>query len=38
VTLIKKNWTVPEFVILPDGEPIVPFFAGQIVDWKINNV
>jgi dihydroorotase len=38
VTLVKQSWTVPEFVILPDGEPIVPFFAGQIVNWKINHV
>ena len=38
VTLVKESWTVPESVILPNGEPIVPFFAGQTVDWKINPV
>ena len=35
VTLVKQNWTVPESVTLPDGEAMVPFFAGQIVDWKL---
>ncbi len=38
VTLVRQSWTVPESVILPDGEAIVPFFAGQTVDWKINHV
>jgi dihydroorotase len=38
VTLVKESWTVPGSVILPSGEPIVPFFAGQTVDWKINPV
>jgi dihydroorotase len=35
VTLIKESWTVPESVILPNDDPIVPFFAGQTVDWKL---
>jgi dihydroorotase len=35
VTLAKQSWTVPDSVILPSGEPIVPFFAGQTVDWKL---
>ena len=35
VTLVKQSWTVPEYVTLPDGEAIVPFFAGKTVDWKI---
>jgi dihydroorotase len=35
VTLVKQNWTVPESVTLPDGEAMVPFFAGKIVDWKL---
>ncbi|WP_293761876.1 dihydroorotase [uncultured Paraglaciecola sp.] len=37
VRLDKKSWTVPESVILPSGEPIVPFFAGQTVNWEINH-
>jgi dihydroorotase len=35
ITLAKQSWTVPEFVVSPSGEPIVPFFAGQTVDWKL---
>ncbi|MGX9463358.1 dihydroorotase [Shewanella sp. A14] len=35
VTLIKQEWTVPEEIILPNGNPIVPFFAGQKVNWKV---
>jgi dihydroorotase len=35
VTLTKQNWTVPESLTLPNGEAIVPFFAGQSVAWKI---
>jgi dihydroorotase len=35
VQLVKQSWTVPESVTLPNGEAIVPFFAGQTVDWKI---
>lgn len=37
VTLSRQSWTVPDSVILPDGEAIVPFFAGQAVGWKINH-
>jgi dihydroorotase len=36
VTLVKQSWTVPEAVIMPDGEAMVPFFAGQTVNWKIS--
>ncbi|QDE30008.1 dihydroorotase [Shewanella polaris] len=35
VTLVKQPWTVPEEIILPNGNPIVPFFAGQTVNWKV---
>ena len=38
VTLVKQSWTVPDSVVLANGEPIVPFFAGQTVEWKINLV
>ena len=37
VTLVKQEWTVPEEIILPNGNPIVPFFAGQTVNWKVKN-
>lgn len=35
VTLVKETWQVPEEIILPDGDPIVPFFAGESVHWKV---
>ncbi|MCF2948614.1 dihydroorotase [Paraglaciecola aquimarina] len=35
VTLVKESWQVPDSVSLASGEPIVPFFAGQTVNWKI---
>ncbi|WP_394131463.1 dihydroorotase [Shewanella maritima] len=35
VTLVKEDWTVPEQIILPNGNPIVPFFAGETVKWKV---
>jgi len=36
VTLVKEAWQVPEQIILPNGNPIVPFFAGQTVNWKLD--
>ncbi|SEQ98207.1 dihydroorotase [Amphritea atlantica] len=35
ITLIREEWTLPEEITLPDGRPIVPFFAGQKVRWKL---
>jgi dihydroorotase len=35
LTLVKETWTVPEEIILANGKPIVPFFAGQEVHWKV---
>ncbi|MCU4676576.1 dihydroorotase [Catenovulum sp. 2E275] len=35
VTLVKEEWQIPEQIILPNGNPIVPFFAGQTVNWKL---
>lgn len=35
ITLVKESWTIPEEIILPNGEPIVPFFAGQTIGWKL---
>ena len=34
VTLIKQPWQMAEEVMV-DGEPLVPFFAGQTLNWKI---
>lgn len=35
VTLVKESWTVPEEIILPNGNPIVPFWGGLEVKWKV---
>ncbi len=35
ITLIKESWTVPEEIALPDGHSIVPFFAGQTLQWQL---
>jgi dihydroorotase len=36
VTLIRESWQVPEQIILPNGKPIVPFFAGQTLNWRLS--
>lgn len=35
LTLVKESWAVPEEIRLPNGNPIVPFYAGQVVRWKV---
>ncbi|MDF2176743.1 dihydroorotase [Aliiglaciecola sp. CAU 1673] len=35
VTLVREAWQIPEQIVLPNGNPIVPFFAGQTVNWKL---
>ncbi|GGZ52966.1 dihydroorotase [Paraglaciecola chathamensis] len=35
ITLVKDAWQVPESITLPNGELIVPFFAGQTVQWAL---
>ncbi|KMT63966.1 dihydroorotase [Catenovulum maritimum] len=35
VTLVKEEWQIPAEIILPNGNPIVPFYAGQTVNWKL---
>ena len=35
ITLERQEWTVPEQIALPNGHPIVPFFAGQTLQWKL---
>ena len=38
VTLVKETWTMPEQVNLQNGKPIVPFFAGREVYWKVKSI
>jgi dihydroorotase len=35
ITLVKQSWTVPAEITLPDGSPIVPFFAEQQLSWTL---
>ena len=35
ITLVREPWTIPESITLPNGNPIVPFFAGESVQWKL---
>jgi dihydroorotase len=37
ITLTRETWTIPEEIILPNGHPIVPFYAGQTVNWKLKD-
>ena len=37
MTLVKESWTVPEQVTLADGTDMVPFFAGQTLQWKLRD-
>ncbi|MDP5131874.1 MAG: dihydroorotase [Paraglaciecola sp.] len=36
VTLVKQAWQVPESITLPNENPIVPFFAGQTINWQLH--
>lgn len=35
ITLEQQEWQVPAEIILPNGHPIVPFFGGQTLKWKL---
>lgn len=35
ITLTKQTWTLPEQLELADGSSMVPFFAGQAINWKL---
>lgn len=38
VTLVKQPWNLPESIDLPNGRPIIPFMAGNEVQWKIKSI
>lgn len=35
LTLVKESWRIPEEIILPNGRPIVPFYAGMEIGWRL---
>lgn len=36
-TLVKAPWQVPDQVTLADGTDMVPFYAGQTLQWKLES-
>lgn len=37
ITLLKSPWQVPEEIVLPNGNPVVPFYAGKTLSWKLQS-
>jgi len=37
ITLTKESWQIPEEIILPNGQPIVPFYAGKQLSWRLKD-
>jgi len=35
ITLVKQAWQVPKEFTLANGHAIVPFYAGESLDWKL---
>ncbi|MCL4153559.1 UNVERIFIED_CONTAM: hypothetical protein GTU68_053975 [Idotea baltica] len=35
IELIRKNWVMPEFIELANGDSMVPFYAGQTLSWQL---
>jgi len=35
ITLKKESWTMPSEIKLSNGDSIVPFYAGQTLNWRI---
>ena len=35
VTLKRESWQVPERVQLADGQTLVPYWAGQTLNWRL---
>lgn len=37
ITLVKEEWQVPASLNLPNGNTIVPFYAGKTLQWKLKS-
>ena len=35
LTLMRKEWQVPDSIELPDTQTIVPFYAGETIHWQV---
>lgn len=38
ITLVQQQWQMPTEITLANGDTIVPFFAGQTLNWQIAKV
>ena len=38
ITLENEPWQVPELIELDNGDTIVPFYAGQTLNWKLKQL
>ncbi len=36
ITLKRESWTMPTEIALANGDVLVPFFAGQTLNWQIS--
>ena len=36
ITLVREQWQVPELIELPNGSNIVPFYAGETLNWRLS--
>ncbi len=37
ITLVRELWQLPDEITLPSGDNIVPFYAGQQLNWKLSD-
>ena len=37
VKLVQEAWSIPERIDMPDGGTLIPFMAGQRLDWKVQS-
>jgi dihydroorotase len=35
ITLVREAWKVPDLIELQNGDRIVPFYAGQTLNWRL---
>ena len=38
ISLVKEEWKIPDEMSLPNGDKIVPFYGGQHLKWRLNQV
>lgn len=36
ITLVKEPWFMPKLIELENGDSIVPFYAGQRLEWQVS--